>query len=409
LEAYDLYLQAKQLIDSVPLWGREKETNLKAVSLLQEAIQKDSKFALAYCWMAKAHDILYVDGIDRTPERRALGDAAVNKALRLRPELPEVHLAMAFHLYSCYRDFERARVQIAIAAQALSNNSALLELTALIDQRQGRWGNAAAGLERATIADPQNPEVLAYLAWTYGCLRRYRDSDRIWNRLIELDPNQPLFLVSKYQFAFANKADVEGVRAAFEALPLSAKNDPQVACYRVYYAMCARDFAAAEEILSESPNEEIGFDGALVPRQIWALWVEFIRGNHPSIEQFGAAREQLHQKVEADPTDPWLMTALAEADLALGREEESIQEGLRAMELRPVSEDAFDGPTIAAIVAEIFALTNQPDVAFAQLNILAKIPGNFPNYGDLKTSPAWDPLRKDPRFDKLLAELAPRD
>jgi Flp pilus assembly protein TadD len=357
------------------LWSTEKETNLKAVSLLQEALEKDSKFALAYCLIARAHDILYVDRIDRTPERRALGDAAVNEALRLRPELPEVHLAMAFHLYSCYRDFERARVQIAIAAQALSNNSALLELTAFIYQRQGRGGNAAAGLERATIADPQNPEVLAYLAWTYGCLRRYRDSDRIWNRLIELDPNQPLFLVLKYQFAFANKADVQAARGAFEALPLSAKNDPLVASDSVYYAMCARDFAGAEEILSESPNEEISWYGVLVPRQSWALWIEFIRGNHPTMEQFGAAREQLYRKVAADPTEPDLVAALACADLALGRKEESIQEGQRALEMRPISEDAVDGPVLAENVAEIYALTNQLDAAFGQLDVLVTIPG----------------------------------
>jgi hypothetical protein len=103
------------------------------------------------------------------------------------------------------------------------------------------------------------------------------------------------------------------------------------------------------------------------------------------------------------------MLALAHADLALGRKEKSIQEGRRAVELRPISEDAVHGPDIATRVAELYALTNQVDVAFAQLNILAKIPGRALTYGDLKANPAWDPLRKDPRFDKLLAELAPKD
>ena len=111
-------------------WGREKETLTKAISLLEEATEKDHQFALAYCMIAKAHDYLYFDRIDHTPERRALGDAAVNEAVRLRPDLPEVHLALAFHLYACYRDYERARVQIAIAAQALPNNPDLLQLTA---------------------------------------------------------------------------------------------------------------------------------------------------------------------------------------------------------------------------------------------------------------------------------------
>ena len=139
------------------------------------------------------------------------------------------------------------------------------------------------------------------------------------------------------------------------------------------------------------------------------LWVEFVQGNHPTVEQFGAAREQLNGKVEANPTDPFLMTAVARADLALGRNQEAMEEGRRAMELRPISEDAFEGPDVAIWIAEVYALADHPDAAFAQLDILVRIPAVHLNYGELKTNPGWDPLRKDPRFDKLLAELAPRD
>jgi Flp pilus assembly protein TadD len=115
--------------------------------------------------IAKAHDFLYVDKLDHTPGRRALGDAAVNEALQLRPDLAEVNLAVAFHLYACSEDFERARVQIDIAAQSLSNNSDLLELGALIDRVQGRWDEATTGLEKAVSLDPRNPELLQVLAW----------------------------------------------------------------------------------------------------------------------------------------------------------------------------------------------------------------------------------------------------
>jgi tetratricopeptide (TPR) repeat protein len=187
------------------------------------------------------------------------------------------------------------------------------------------------------------------------------------------------------------------------------KDDPHFTNNRAYLALCARDFAAAEEIVSESPNEENYFFGVLVPRQINALWVEFLRGNHPTMEQFGAAREQLYRKVEADPTNPFLVAALSWADMALGDKEKSIKEGQRAMEMRPISEDAVEGPRIAYYVAMVYALANQPDLALELLNSLVKMPGGYLNYGDLKTNPGWDSLRKDPRFDKLLAELAPRD
>ena len=417
LEAYDLYLQAKQLLDTWPLRGLEKEIDLKAISLLEEATRKDPNFALAYCLIVNANDFLYAHRLDRTPERRALGDAAANEALRLRPDLPEVHLAVAFHLYACNRDFERARVQIAIASQTRPNNPDLLELTAFIDRRQGRWEKATRGLERAATLDPRNQDILANLAWSYGYMRRYRDCDRMWNNLLELSPNQqPVFLLGRASWIFAAKADVTAARAACDTFSSSMKDDPEVTFYRVYYSICARDFAGGKEILSENPNKEILFIppfpvsvGLLVPRQFFALWIEFLQGHHPTIEEFGTVREQLDRKVESDRSNPFLVTALAFIDLALGRKEQSMQEGRHAMEMRPISDDAVDGTTIATKVAELLALSNDPYAAFEQLSILSRVPCALLNYGNLRTNPSWDLLRKDPRFEKLLAELAPRE
>jgi TolB-like protein/Tfp pilus assembly protein PilF len=412
LEAYDLYLQAKQLLGSntgVVLLTHEKRNYSKAISLLEDATQKDRKFALAYCMVTKAHDYLYFDRVDHTPERRALGDVAVNEALRIRPDLAEVHLAVASHLYTCYRDFERARVQIAIAAQDLPNNPELLELTAVIDRVQGRWEKSTAGLERAVTLDPRNPELLATLFDNYWCLRRYRDYERILDRMVELVPDQPLFPLYKAESAFAEKADLKGVLAEHEALPSSMKDDVQITWQRVFYPMCARDFAVAGGVVSKNPNKEMIFFGALVPRRIVALWLELVQGNHPTMEDFGVAREQLYRKVEADRTDPFLLTALALADVALGHKEESIEEGRRAIEMRPISEDAADGPIIAMNVAIVYAWADHPDLAFEHLNALVKMPSYWLDYGDLKTNPSWDPIRNDPRFEKLLAELAPKD
>jgi tetratricopeptide (TPR) repeat protein len=374
---------------------------------LEQATQKDPKFALGYCLLAKAHDYLYHYFLDNTPENRKPGDAAVREALQLRPDLPEAHLAMASHLYICYRDFERASVQIAIAAKNMPNNPDLLHLSALIDQVQGRWEKSIADLERAATLDLRNPDLLDTLARTYFSLRRYLENERVLDRLIKLEPDQPAHRLSKADTAFAERADL-GVRALDEGLPSSMKDDRSVASDRVYYAICARDFAATERILGESRNEELYFDSALVPRRIWALWLEFIRGKHPTIEQFGGARDRLFQEVEADPTDPYLLAALAKADVALGHTEEGVQEARRAMAIRPISEDALGGPDIATFVAQLYGWANQSNLAFEQLNFLIKIPGRSLNYGDLKTNPGWDPLRKDPRFDKLLAQLAPR-
>jgi serine/threonine-protein kinase len=414
LEAYDLYLRGKRLVTSATMESSEMETNSKGISLLEKATRKDPQFALAYCVIAKAHDYLYSDRVDHTPERRALGDAAVNEALRLRPDLSEVHLAEAHHLYYCYRDFERARVQIAIAAQGLPNDPNLLHLAGLIDRVQGRWEKSTASLERAATLDPRNPEIVYDLGWNYARLRRYRDLEQTVDRLIDLEPNVPFWPLAKLSIAFTERGTFD--RALYEAPASSIKDDPTVRKGRVYYATCARDFTAAEQILSESPSQEIRFRvgavypaGALVPARILTLWLDFLRGNHPTMEEFGAAREQLYRKVEADRTDPHLMMALALADVALGRNEEGIQEGRRAMEMLPISEDAWEGPAIATHMAVVYAWVNQSDLAFDQLNILVKMHGDPLRYGDLKNNPDWDPLRKDPRFDKLLVELVPKD
>jgi TolB-like protein/Flp pilus assembly protein TadD len=426
LEAYDLYLQAKQLISSVGLVSSEKQMYSKAISLLEEATQRDPKFALGYCLLAKAHDYLCIldqkpygpAGLLRIAERCTAGDAAVNEAFRLRPDLSEVHLAMAQHLFA-YNDSVRARIQIDIASKTMSNDPELLQLSAVIDQEQGRWEKSIAGLEKAATLDPRNPDLLDTLEYTYFCLRQYRNHERILERLIELEPDQPSFRLKKADSLFAERADLKGVRAVYETLPPSVKDDPEVTAHRVYYAICARDFTAAEEIVSKARNQEIAFAGTFptrspmtpgnVPPRVITLWLEFLKGNHPTVEEFGAAREELYPKLQVRQGDPFLYLALAFTNIALGRNEQGVEEARHAMAIRGLWGAFLFGPLVAANAASVYGWANQPDSAFEELNILVKMPSLFLNYGDLKTNPTWDPLRKDPRFDKLLAELAPRD
>ena len=412
LEAYDLYLRAKALIPSgsSSLVLAEPATFSKGLAFLEEATQKDPKFVLGYCLIAKVHDFLYDDQFDHTPERRALGDAAVDEALKLQPDLPEVHLAVAFHLYTCYRDFERARVQLAIAEQSLSNSPDLLELLAIIDKVQGRWEEARTSFEKAVNLDPRNSELLEELARFYGNLRRYRDADRIWDRVIELEPDQLIFQAHKAWNAFLEKGDVKRVRAAYEALPSSMKDDVWITGDRIYFAACDRDFKTAHELVSKGPNQELYFGFALVPRRCLDIWLEMVQGNHPTIEEFGVTREQLSRRVEADPTNAALLSALARVDIGLGRKPEAISEGKRAIEMLPISKDATMGPILVQNLAIVYAWADEPDLALEQLSILIKGATNFlVHYGLYKCEPSWDPLRKDPRFRKLLAELAPKD
>jgi hypothetical protein len=179
---------------------------------------------------------------------------------------------------------------------------------------------------------------------------------------------------------------------------------------RIYFAALDRDFKTAHELVSKGPNQELYFGFALVPRRCLDIWLEMVQGNHPTIEEFGITREQLSRRVEADPTNAALLSALARVDIGLGRKPEAISEGKRAIEMLPISKDATMGPILVQNIAIVYAWADEPDLALEQLSILIKGPTNFlVHYGLYKCEPGWDPLRKDPRFEKLLAELAPKD
>jgi Flp pilus assembly protein TadD len=408
LETYDLYLQGKESIFDAEFYSEDEHKKLlSALGFLEAAIRKDSTFALAYCLIAKAHDDLYGWGYDRTNNRRALGDAAVNEALRLGRDLPETHLANAFHLYVCYRNHERARVQIGLAQQILPNSPAAFYLAAIIDRRQGRWETSTAALERACNLDPRNSKFLTGLSRNYNDLRRYQDAEKIYDRLIEFEPNRLLHKKNKAFVSFLRTGDVPSYRAVLEALPSSLKDIPDFASERFDLALCAHDWAAAKQILNENANEDLPLRGVAVPRQCGEIWLAAVQGNGPAIgDRFGAARDQLKQKVEANPEDSYLLSTLGVIDAILGRKDEAIQEATRAVDMKPASQDVLEWVSLITNLAVVYAWTNEPDLAFRELLVSTQTPGGV-SYGHLKVDYALDPLRKDQRFEKLLAQMRP--
>jgi serine/threonine protein kinase len=419
LEAYDLYLQAKELIPNMLSYigESEREGLLNSINLLMQATRKDEKFALAYCLVAKANDILYNTENGENPERRTMGDAAISEAMRLRPDLPEVHLATALHLYVCYRDYQRARVQIAIAERELPNSSDAFSLTGRIDRRQGHWEESTKALEHAYNLDPRNSEIAEALAENYVGLRRYRNAEKTFERLIELESDKPFFRAEKAYAAFCGSADLASFRAILATLPPSLRVEKHTTDMLLTCAEFDRDWEAAAVLLRNSSNEEFYFAGwATVPAGCVEVWLALIQGEHPRMEgEFAVAREQLSRKVESEHENraqpgsgPYLLSALGIIDAALGRKQEAIQEAKQAVEILPISEDSMSGPGLVENLAVVYAWTSETDLCFQQLAIAVNTPGGI-SYGELKLDPAWDPVRKDPRFEKLLAQLTPRD
>jgi serine/threonine protein kinase len=386
LEAYDLYLQARELVANWQFVERTDDLP-EAIRLLEEATGKDPKFALAYCELARAHDDLYHYWIDKTPKRRALADAALHEALRLEPDHSEVRLAAAYHFYESYRDYQRASVQIELVQKALPNSLEAFWLAARIDRRLGRWEDAANALEKAYRLDPLNLLVIYHLALTYSTQNRRREADQAWRRLSE----------------------VTNYRAALNPLPSSRKNHRVDDSVRFLSALTSRDWTAAKQILDQHPDEDL-LAGDLckvpIPRGCGEIYLAALQGKHPTMETgFGAARDQLAQRVEAYPDDVELLSVLGDIDALLGRKQEAIEEAARAVELRPISQDAEEGPFILGNLAEVYEWTNEPDLAFRVLAILAKTPAGLCNRASFEANPFLDPIRKDPRFEQLAAQL----
>jgi TolB-like protein/Tfp pilus assembly protein PilF len=412
LAAYDLYLRAQELIANTDLNAINFEkTLLDSIDLLNEAVHLDPNFALAYCAAVRAHDLLYVS-YDPSQARRALADAAIATALHLQPDLPDVHLSYAYHLYFCYRDYERASVHLAMAKPGLPNSTDVVELPAFIDRRQGRFDKAIQGFTAAVRLDPRNANPILDLAYTWYTVRKFRAAAQDYDKLIAIVPEEPAYKIEKELYVtFMETGDEDGLRKAINQTTTSAPPDRGALSLNLSLALYDRDWARAKQLVEQLQNaggeDNADFSYAAVPVPVGCYSILLARLQNEELKpEFQQSRDLLSKKSQAAPSNALLLSALAVVDALLKRNEEAVDEAQRAVETLPVSMDALDGPCVVMNLAVVYAWTGQIDQAFKELATSAKTPHGI-YYGQLKKSPLWDPLRKDPRFDELLAQLAP--
>ena len=415
LDAYDLYLQAKELILRAYLSSSvgPSETLLTAsVGLLERAIQLDPNFVLAYCTYVEAQGLLCL-WYDPTPARRSLAETAVKSALRLQPDLPEAHLAYARYLYFAHRSYEPARAELAIARRALVNNSELLILVAYIDAREGKFDDAIQEFNQAVALDPRNKHSLVGLADTLWLVRQFRAAEEAYGRLIELVPDQPMFKLDRASnVTFMETGNDAEFWSAVGELPESMNQEKGVLSLRLRFALADRDWRQTKELIEKfnggEDNGDFAYGPLPVPIGCYSILLSRVRGDQLASPAFFETRKQLDQNVHKLEGNALLLSNLAIVDALLGNKEEAILEARRASEVSPVSKDAVDGASILVNLAVVYAWTNELDLAFQTLDPLAKA-ANGIYYGQLLREPYWDPLRNDPRFDKVLAALAPHN
>jgi TolB-like protein/class 3 adenylate cyclase/Flp pilus assembly protein TadD len=407
LAAYDFYVQAQALWGDVsdPIHAREKLP--QAARLLDQAVTHDPQFLLAWCLLSKTHGALYKQGYDHTPARLNLANVAVQTALRLEPNAGETHLALASYYYYGLRDFESVRKELAIARRTLPNNPEIFEYAGFMDRREGRWEEATHNLEEALELDPRNLFLLQQLALTYPSQRRYREETQIWDRMLTIVPGDPLTRVSRAQVAFHWKADLKPYIETLNALLAENRSvGPDVDLPS--YAVCERNALSAERSLKNYPSNGAINNGVNVPRAYWEGVVARAEGNAAAARAaFLAARDEVAKSVDNHPDFAAALSLLGVIDAGLDRKQEALREGRRACELLPVSKDAVDGVVFATNLAQIYAWIGEKDLAIEQIAAVERVPNRL-SYGVLKLDPDWDSLRGDPRFEKIVASLAPK-
>ena len=408
IAAFNLYAHAKALIDDALLRETSKDL-FEAVRLLDEAVKDDASFYPAYYQLARAHDSIYQYGFDHTPARLSLADAAIQSLRRLRPDAGETHLALARHLYFGYRDYDRARQELSAAQRELPNNSEAFLFAAYIDRRQGRWEDSTRNFEHASELDPRNTAILQQLSFSYESLRRYADAAAVLDRALTLVPNDITFRTQRARVALRSQANTKPLHTTIETVVSENPNAaPVVAGEWLPLALYERDPDAAQRALAAMPAGGC-YDATIPFPNTWCEGLSArMRGDQQAArDAFTKARTELEKIARDQPDYAEALCALGVVDSALGNKEDAIREGRRAVELMPVSKSAIEGPLLIKYLAVIYAWTGDKDRAFEQLNKAVHLPG-YLSYGELRLNPIWDPLRGDPRFEKIVASLAPK-
>jgi len=407
--AFEFYSRAKDLILNTGFSAIRAQNVRSGIDLLNQALSRDPSFFPAQCQLAYAHDQLYALNVDRTPERLALAEAAVQAAFRLRPDAGEAHLARADHLYFAYRDYDGALSELEVVRSTMPNAPRIFELTAFIARRRGAHDDGLRNLKRAVELDPRNFFTLQQLSISYTLLRRFPDVIATNDRALGIKPDDPETKAARDLAYLDWKADTRPLRQAIDEI--RAKN-PQatksIADLSLICALAERDAASAEMALTELGDATFGDNQTQLTAAFGrGLLDRMMKDEAKARAAFAAIRPEQEKIVRAQPDFGPAVCILALIDAGLGRKEDALRESRRAVELVPLEKDALNGSDMIHYSAVVAAWVGEKDLALQNLAKAARLPG-FVTYGRLKLLPWYDPLRGDPRFEKIVADLAPK-
>jgi len=402
-DAYLLFVQAHDYASRTDMF---RDASLKAEPLFEQAIKLDPNFALAFAGLSMVESWAYHSS-DPVPARREKARLNADEALRLQPDLPEGHLALGFSYYYGDRDYERALAEFEIAKRDLPNDSEAYMAIGAIQRRQGKWAESTANLEKAATLDPKNTNVLINLCYSYMALRNFEIADKVLDRAIAASPESFQAHALKPFMAVLWKGDLSAAEKIFAAHPPETDPNGLMTWGQAWILTLARKFPEALQVLERYRGETMyTTTTAPSPKAFLQGTIHLLQGDKSKAQsELEHARLISEKLLREAPGDAARHAQHGRILAALGQKKEAIAEGKRAVELLPESQDAMDGPQGTAALAEIYTWTGEFDEAFRLLDHLLGIPNNL-TVPMLKLDPAWDPLRKDPRFQALIDKYA---
>jgi TolB-like protein/Flp pilus assembly protein TadD len=407
-DAYVLYLKARAYQTNP---DRLFEDFKLAEELYNEALQHDPSFALAHARLSATLARIYV-WFDPTEERKARIKASAEKALSLKPDLGEGHLALALYYYWTEKNYDKALEEFRIAAAALPNDSEIGYLSAAIRRRQGKLEENIELLQKSQSVDPGNANVASEIAYTYAFVHDWPKAAQMYDRVVALAPS-PNFKINRAYIDFYASGKTDTLKATLAEIPAGVDPSGLVTRARWDLAMLERDYAAAEHVMAAYPLDVFQSDGLPMPKSFYRGCTALARGDAATAQaQFATALPTFESSVQQAP-----VSSLRHANLGLlysfmGRKEDAIREGRRAVELEPETKDAVYAPWMKGFLAMIYVRTGDSDSAFPLLEraVASPFPADNTNccvtYNDLRKRWQWDPVRNDPRFQKLIGGTA---
>jgi serine/threonine protein kinase/Tfp pilus assembly protein PilF len=409
-QAYDAYLRG---LAYTLRPGFAPGNSLAAQKYLKEAVRLDAKFALGWALLSYVDASGYLtQSLQPTVALREDAQQAAETALSLQPNLGEAVFAKGFYHYACLKDYDTAVSYLEKAHQLLPNNSQIPQALAYVERRRGNWEKSEAYFNEAEKLDPRNVNLLSQHARSYVCLRRFPEALTKLEQILNITPDDIDTLVLKARIAQA-EGDLPRASALLAPLRLGADyvNALETQVYQaILESRPAMVIAQLKEILAK-PDQALGYyNGEL---RFWLGWAQEVAGDHAAArESWKQARSELEPFLKEQPENFVLLGDLALTNMALGDNAAALALAERAIAMISIDKDALTGPRPLDILARVAARIGDPDRSISTLTKLLSIPYEAPLAANppltpalLRLDPMFEPLRGDPRFQKLIASV----